>query len=308
MFQGSTSKRISKLRTALAGSRSAESLRDLPERLALIIERYDSLTVNPDYRADVFTVLDAAASLAESLMEDTYPAEYAMSRITQTMAVLPRVINHLMTRPQTSGFSILNPSNGTVFPQVHTTEQEANASLDALQGMGAAKNCIVVPVKVSSMHAIQPLDRRLAAPTIPVLDPDHLPAGIRPPIIPHQQNIRPSSWDMGWEPETPRENEHHPRDFDGPRADDVAKKAFDWAREHERTAAKAAGPNLSIPIDAHSEMVSLPNSAPHAQENGRPSDPSPPADGAGGPILQPNIDGAAPPTVPPAPTSQTEKA
>lgn len=304
MFQSRQTKTISRLRSALTTSRSAESLRDLPERLATIIQHFDALTVHPDFRQDIFNVLDAATSMAESLMDETYPADHAVAQITGVMQVLPRLIDHLMKRPMMQGFSILNPSNGSIYPQVHSTEVEANASLEHLQKMGAARGCIVVPVKVNSMHAIQPLDRRLPPPVVPAFDPDRIPPGIKPEVP------------VGdWEPENTTRDE----DFWGPRKQDIIQKEADrvaaglrgtgtWEGPSERAKAAAAGPEQSIPIDAHAETVSLPNLPPQSRPAGGQGDPPPPAAPAGNGISQPNIDPAADPGPVPAPSSQTDKA
>lgn len=285
MFQSRQAKTISRLRTALTSSRSAESLRDLPDRLATIIQHFDHLTVHPDFRQDIFNVLDASTSMAEALMDETYPAEHAVAQVTGIMQTLPRLLDHLMKRPTMMGFSILNPSNGSIYPQVHSTEIEANASLEHLQKMGAARGCIVVPVRVNSMHAIQPLDRRLPPPPVPAFDPERIPAGIKP---------TPEVAVHDWEPENTTKDE----DFWGPRQSDVI------AKQAEKVAVDWNKPTL----DVHAESVSLPNSPAQAPAPGGQDTPVRAGNGTAGEISQPNNDVADSPSSVPSLPSQTDKA
>lgn len=237
MFTKRPKQAISRLRTAIALSRSSESLRDLPDRLANIITYYETASVNPEYRADVFAILNFAVVAAESMMDETYDAQDALTQVAAVMQVLPRVIIHLNDRPTSKGHSILNPTNNTIYPQVHSTEGEALQNLESLQAMGAAKHCLVVPVKVISQHAVQPRGR-LPAP--PSFDPEHIPPG----IMPDRQHIPVRDW-------TPP-------------------PITDFHIEPPPT--KSAGPNLSIPIDVQSETVSLPNSPAGEQKGGSATD------------------------------------
>src|SRR5262245_58725718 len=226
MFQRLPAKPLNRLRAAIALSRSSESLRDIPDRLARIIERFNSSSVNPEYRADIFQIIEAAISMSESMVDDTYDAQEAIAQISSVMTILPRVINHLTTRPTTTGFSIMNPATSSIYPQIYSTEGEAIKALDALQQMGAARHCIAVPVKVHSTHAIQPRQ-----PRVPVreFDPETLPTGILPPGPPTPMGPGGAVPDFAWE-EMPEKRQ------------------------------EAAGPDKSIPIDVQSETVSLPNS------------------------------------------------
>jgi len=274
MFKSQRSQ-MSKLRTVLSLSRNAEALRDLPERLTEIIDRYDTANMNPEYRTDIFTILDSAVAMAEALLDETYDASVAIQQVTAVMSTLPRVINHLSTRPTTMGFSILNPANATVYPQVYSTEGEAHKNLESLQHMGAARHCLVIPVKVHSQYAIQPKRVRLAPPRLPPtgpipLDSNYIPNGIKPSLT----NVPTHEWEL-----PTQENETHSEDF--------GFGQMTASKVHAAT----TDPNSSIPVEAQSDPVPLPKTA---AGEATPTYPQKSASEVGGKNNQHNIDEIAP--------------
>jgi hypothetical protein len=155
--------------------------------MAGLITAFENIGVHPDYRADVFNILNTATNLGAALLDQTYPVEEAMKEVTNLMAILPRMIHHLNNRPTTSGFAIMLPATQDIFPQIYSTETEATEQLRRLQSLGAGKAALVVPVQITSSHVVRPVQQiapppPLAAPFSPMLPPGIMPT--TPPPIP----------------------------------------------------------------------------------------------------------------------------
>lgn len=143
------------LRDIIAMSKTGEVLHHIPERLASIIERYDNIAIDPNFRQDIYNVLSSSIDLAETLVDPTFPAEQASQQISQQMQILSRFLLHLNQRPNRVGYSILIPKTQTLIGQYGTVE-EAESQLANLSALGAIQHSMVVPVKITSQHVVQP--------------------------------------------------------------------------------------------------------------------------------------------------------
>lgn len=177
LFPRTASGPISKLRAAIASATRHDALHSLPESFAGLITAFEHLNVHPEYRNDVYALLASAVRIGNAVLDHTYPAKTAITEVTNLMSMLPRMIHHLTDRPTTKGLAIMVPGSGQIYPQIFNTEEEASRQLSALQKLGAASSAIIIPVQITSDHAIRP-----DSPPAPqaAWDPSQLPAGIRP--------------------------------------------------------------------------------------------------------------------------------
>jgi hypothetical protein len=174
---------ISRLRAAIQSASRHDLLHSLPDRFAELVTAFENLNVHPDYRADVYALLAGAVKISNAILDHTYPAKEALTEITNLMTTLPRMIHHLTNRPTTTGFAIMVPGTKQIYPQVFSTENEGNRQLGALQKLGAFSSAMVVPVQITSDHAIRP-DAPEAEPQTQAWAPQ-LPAAIKPNIPVH---------------------------------------------------------------------------------------------------------------------------
>lgn len=173
------------LRDIIHSSRSSDVLHSIPDRMAKVIEQYDNLDVDPNFRHDVHNILSCALEIAESLVDPTYSVESASEAIAEMMQTQARIMVFLQKRPTITGYSILLPDQRRMLGHF-STEQEAQAQLSNLQIMGATAKGLVVPVRILSQHVIQPrpqLPPPRPEPAPPALD-GPLPSAIRPSTSP----------------------------------------------------------------------------------------------------------------------------
>lgn len=153
----SRSPKFQRLSELIHLSKNTEQLDDLPEKLETIVESFNSSGIHPQFRTDIFDVLNAAAEISTLLARPTYNARTAVSTTTKLLAILGRILVHLETeRPAFSGFGILLASTKSLYPATYTTEEEAYKVLDQLQRMGTAQHCEVIPIKITSDLALRP--------------------------------------------------------------------------------------------------------------------------------------------------------
>lgn len=150
------------LREAIGMSKASEELLQMPDRFASIISLFDTESLHPAFRRDVFKLLFNSTDIAYSVLDSTFPADIASQKIANQMALLSNLLNFLQTRPATAGFTILLPTG--VMVGFFSTEGEANRQLETYVTMGLASSARVVPAALTSNHVTQP---RLAAPVPP---------------------------------------------------------------------------------------------------------------------------------------------
>jgi hypothetical protein len=240
-FQKTSAAPISRLRAAIQSASRHDILHSLPDRFAELVTSFENINVHPDYRADVYALLAGAVKISNSVLDHTYPAKDALLEITNLMVMLPRMIHHLTNRPTTTGFAIMVPGTKQIYPQVFSTENEGNRQLGALQKLGAFSSAMVVPVQITSDHAIRP-DQ-------PVEDTQHQPQAWAPQI---PAGVRPSIPVHDFEPISPQEVKD--------RIDDMEKWDFLGPQELETIEAPVETPQIS-PLAA----VSPEGPAPQAQ-------------------------------------------
>jgi hypothetical protein len=146
---------LNSLREAIHMSRATEDLDSLPERFASVISQFESLNIDPTFRNDVYQILNGAVDVALSMVDLTFPVEQANSAISRQLSILGRALHYLQSRPSSQGFSILLPEKGQLIGH-YTTREEAEEHLLRMQRLGVSRDCVVVPTKVLSLHAIQP--------------------------------------------------------------------------------------------------------------------------------------------------------
>lgn len=153
-------------------SKTAENLDDLPDRLEKVIESFNSNQIHPQFRTDLYEVLNSATSMAEALANSSYDARAAVKIAVQTISVIGRVIVHLeCERPAFQGWGILFTTDRRMYPSSFNTEEEAYKVLDHLGGNAAE----VIPIRITSDFAVRP-----TLATIPVreaFETDTGPAG-----------------------------------------------------------------------------------------------------------------------------------
>lgn len=183
---------INSLREALHLSSASESLDDLPERFARIISQYENLNVHPQFRQDVFNVLNGGADIALAMVDETFPVEQASAVISAQLAILSRVLLHLQSRPALNGWSIMHPGPAPQLFGHFSTRVEAEQQLSRYCSVGVSQNCVVVPTKVLSLHAIQPAMQRLEVPkSLEPKSPEPELAPIPTGIIPNTRAVNP---------------------------------------------------------------------------------------------------------------------
>jgi hypothetical protein len=183
-FQKKRETTFRSLRSALHMSSASEKLDNLPDRFAKVIEQFDSLNVDPNFREAIFQILNGSVDVALSMVDETFPVEQANNAISNQLSILGRALSYLQSRPSSQGFSILLPERGQLVGHF-TTREEAEDHLTRYQNLGISRNCLVVPTKILSLHAIQPTPRvsptsipsPLEGPELPVAP---LPVGIVP--------------------------------------------------------------------------------------------------------------------------------
>lgn len=191
------------LREIISMSKTGEVLHHVPERLASIIDRYDHLNVDPHFRHDIYNILSSSIDIAEALVDPTFPIEHATEQVARQMEVLTRVLRHLNKRPSRTGYSILAPQNKVLYGQFSTVE-EAESQLAGMQAIGGPSYALVVPIKITSQHVVQPQAQPIPAKQSPIAD-GALPQGIIP-NQPAPQPTVPLSGDMDDYPETDLED------------------------------------------------------------------------------------------------------
>jgi hypothetical protein len=174
------------IRDVIGMSRNSEILETVPDRLANVIAKYNDLEIDPHFRHDVYNVLNGAVDIAEALVDPTFPVEHAGEQISRMLEVLSRANRYLQTRPSKMGFSVLIPDADPPQLSGHfTTRQEAESYMDTICALGGSKNCMVVPVKILSQHAVQPkpITRNITPPSpSPSIMHGPIPSGIRPKV------------------------------------------------------------------------------------------------------------------------------
>lgn len=145
----------SALRALLNATARSENILSIPDRLAAVIQAYDQIDVDPQYREDIFNVLQSSILLAETLVDNSFSSETACEQIADQIEILSRALRYIQRRPVNRGFSILLPRSRTLVGQF-STEAEANSHIKILQALGAAVDAKVVPVTIRCEEAIQP--------------------------------------------------------------------------------------------------------------------------------------------------------
>lgn len=174
---------VSQLRELITMARSSESLAHIPDQFASIIQRYDQLDVDPDFRRDIHLILANAVALSEALIDETFPVDEAISCAAGQLEIVSRILLYLQRRPTKSGFSILIPETKMLVGQF-ATQEEAEDQIAVLKSLGSTAECKVVPVQVLSQHAIQPRSKSLPSPA------SYEEESIPPGIIPHQPPLQ----------------------------------------------------------------------------------------------------------------------
>lgn len=166
-----------KLRKVVANN---EQLQHLPDAFASILYQFDHSHCHPELLRDIHILLSTSVSLAEALVNDTIPTSTAMQASTSILGILQRIIVFLETsRPGRDAFAVLLPETGTFLPSVFASREEAESQVLALRQF-SRNSFVVVPVKVTSQHALQPK----AAPPAQYsdLDPDIVIPTLPPPV------------------------------------------------------------------------------------------------------------------------------
>ena len=185
LFRRKAVQGVNNLRSAIHMSRASEDLDSLPDRFATVIDRFEALDIDPNFRADIFHVLNGACDVALSMVDKTFPVEQANNAISKQLAILSRTILYLQSRPASSGFSILLPERGQLVGH-YSTREEAEEQLKRYQSLGISRDCQVVPTKVLSLHAVQPVPLPVQPPVFhevelpnpnEIIPPDSLPPG-----------------------------------------------------------------------------------------------------------------------------------
>lgn len=153
---------VSKLRDMLHQVRGNEILDDLPERFTNVIDLYNQGNVDSRFRHDIHQILSGSVNVALSMVTPTFPVEFAITTISEQLAILSRILSYLQTRSSATGFSIFLPEDGQLIG-AYTTEAEANQHLQIMRNLGLVHQAEVVPVSVVSSVAVRPRVSRLEA-------------------------------------------------------------------------------------------------------------------------------------------------
>jgi hypothetical protein len=177
-FLRPSQRKISKLRQAIAVSNAKANLYDMPERIAALIEDFESRDVHPAYREDVYRMLNSVIEVCRIVINPSYAARPAIEQIGELMQMLPRMLLHLTDRPTTAGWAI--ELDHKLLPQVYSTQEEANTHVGHWRRAGTGARVVVVPVQITSQHVSSPGPMGKPAPDIPVLCTGDIPEGIKP--------------------------------------------------------------------------------------------------------------------------------
>lgn len=178
------------LKLSRALSRFSETerapLSDLPDRITHVLELYDSPEINPAYKADIFNIINGSLILAEHLADAAYPASVGVRWCTYLTETLCRIISHLENRPAVARLGILWLPERILDATTYPTVVEANAELERLRRLGVTRECLIVPVTITSGHVAQPppapsLDLDPPLPEAPAdADLPPIPEGVKP--------------------------------------------------------------------------------------------------------------------------------
>lgn len=145
------------LKDAIRSVERKETGTALPQRITSVLHQLStSRSIDEDARADIISIMDDSIELAGAMVNQTYPVELVLRRVTNVLATAQRILMHTEAfRPGRLAFGAMLP-DGQLLDFVASTHDEAQAQLDRLMQFGVPRSAIVVPVRVSSQYVMQP--------------------------------------------------------------------------------------------------------------------------------------------------------
>jgi hypothetical protein len=145
------------LKDAIRSVERKETGTALPERIANVLHQLsNSRSIDEDARSDIISIMDDSIELAGAMVNQTYPVELVLRRVTNVLATAQRILMHTEAfRPGRLAFGAMLP-DGQLLDFVASTHDEAQAQLDRLMQFGVPRTALVVPVRVSSQYVMQP--------------------------------------------------------------------------------------------------------------------------------------------------------
>lgn len=141
--------------TVLNLSEASDGLRRMPERLAEVLRAFDNRQLDPNFRRNIYEVLNGSVEIAQALASPTFPIDPVITRISQQLYILSTILNYLNTTPENTGYALFSPSKGKLTGH-YTTELEAKQVLAGYRAMGMSSDCEVVPTRIKALYQSQP--------------------------------------------------------------------------------------------------------------------------------------------------------
>lgn len=159
------------LKGMLNRAATSENMDRLPARLAALINTYDGASVHPQFRLDMFKMLESAIDLASLMAEPEYDAVAAQRHGFAIISLIPGFIKQAENSQMAkTAYAIQNKANRATLAYVFSTEEEAKIHLNGLTVAGIDTSIFeVIPIRVSLMTGAPPL--QIAPPKIPTTSP-----------------------------------------------------------------------------------------------------------------------------------------
>lgn len=187
----SISSTIQKLRAKVSSlAPPDDSLSDLPRELELLLTRYEAEDVNPDFRADIHTLLRTSVRLAHLLGDDLAPTHDSSQLACLQIRILSRIMAHLSQRAHLTRVGIFFPATNQIAPETFATVPEAQEHLESLRRMGLTPEAVVLPITLQASYVLLPRPHNpgQTSDNPPLVDFPHLNP-TPPPNIPEPPDL-----------------------------------------------------------------------------------------------------------------------
>lgn len=148
--------RIEKLKDILFISEQHDSLKNLPEQLAAVLEAYDETSIHPAFRAEVFQLLSGCVAVSRAMLDPSIPVKPAVHESLSLIKALARVIGFLEDRPTNLGYAVFSAQAQELLPEFHPTKDSAERAVRTLRSVGATEGCRVVEASLVAGHVGRP--------------------------------------------------------------------------------------------------------------------------------------------------------
>jgi hypothetical protein len=185
------------LRSMLGRLNRSEDMDRLPAKLAALINTYDNAEeIHPQFRLDMFKMIEAAIEMASLMAESEYDAIVVQRQGFQILGLVPTFIQ-IAEKSQLSrtAYAIQNKASRVTLPNIYNSEEEAKLALKGLAAMMDVALIEIIPIKVSLASGAPPKAPQLSSPNaggaspIPHTTPPPMPSADPGPNQPPFQPV-----------------------------------------------------------------------------------------------------------------------